>query len=134
ALAQGLFGALALADLTGRARDDLDVALLVQHRTEDVVVVAKFPGGTGVRGFVAKGFTRVEHLLNLTMEALRQIFWIPEVVEILPYGILKFEAPQVEQSLVDVQKSAFTIEQIHEIGDGGQGGVEHASSLFQLTV
>jgi hypothetical protein len=55
--------------------------------------------------------------LNLPLELRREFVRVPEVEEVLPYGLAERQPPQVEQRPVDVDEPPLAVEDVGEVGD-----------------
>src|SRR5215217_122191 len=58
--------------------------------------------------------------------------WIVEVKEVLSDGLFQFQPPEVEQRLIDKNKTSFFVKNVSEIRDGRERCIEDARLLLQM--
>lgn len=126
ALAQRGFGVLAAGDFASGAGDQFHFSLAVEHRAKNIFVVAGDSGGAGVLGLVDDFFAGFVDELNLALQPGGEIVGIFEVEKVFADGFGERQAPKFQQRMVDENEAAVAVENVSEVGDGGESDIEDA--------
>ena len=127
-------GPVLVRDVARGTGDSFYPPVCVQHRNENVLVVAALAGGAGEGCGVPDGLPGIDDLLNLELQLRGQIRRISELEEILPVSLFERFLPKREQRLIHISEAAVQIEDVDKVGYVRKSGIEGVPLLMQVCV
>lgn len=118
------WGATPTGYITRGTRNRFDFSGLSDYGYERIFVISCFPCSSHIRGMIAQNFARIDYLLDLALESLRQLIRIFEVKEVFPNGIFQRLVPQGKQRPIDIREASLEVEDVVEVEIMRQRGVE----------